>query len=64
MVLLAALGDPRDNAVVLDVIGVVGLNVGGQPVKCPLKRVFAARVHHAWLQQRQSVHGSHDIFSA
>ena len=57
MVLLAALGDPRDDAVVLDVVGVVGLDVGGQPVQCPLKRVLAARVHHARLPRSKLANG-------
>lgn len=33
---LATLGDSGDNGVVLDVIRVIGLDVGGQTVECAL----------------------------
>lgn len=49
--LLAALGNSRDDALVLNVVWVVGLNVGSQAVECPLKRIFGGRVHHTWLLQ-------------
>ena len=38
--LLAALRNPRDDAVVFDVVGIVGLDVGCEAIECPLKRIF------------------------
>ena len=53
--LLAALGNSRDDALVLNVVWVVGLNVGSQAVECPLKRIFGGRVHHTWLSREMLV---------
>lgn len=53
-VLLTALGDALHDAVVLDVVGVVGLDVRRQPVESPLKRLLAAGVHHARLYRSVS----------
>lgn len=53
--LLAALGNSRDDALVLNVVWVVGLNVGSEAVECPLKRIFGGRVHHTWLSRQWSV---------
>ena len=52
---LAALGDSGDDALVLDVIGVVGLDVGGETVEGALDGFLGGRVHHAGLGTRQSV---------
>ena len=60
MKLLAALGHPLHNTVMLDVVRVVGLDVGGQAVECPLKRIFRGGVHHTRLQspcRQQSTQG-------
>lgn len=46
---LAALGDSGDDALVLDVIRVVGLNVGGEAVEGALDGFLGGRVHHAGL---------------
>lgn len=46
---LATLGDPGDNSVKLDVVWVVGLDVGGKPVKRALDSLLRRRVHHAGL---------------
>lgn len=54
LVPLAPLGHPRDDAVVLDVIWVVGLDVGCEAVECPLKCIFRGGVHHARLVNSQS----------
>ena len=47
--LLAALCNPLQNAFVLNVVGVVGLDVGSEAVECPLKCIFRGGVHHARL---------------
>ena len=47
---LAALGDSGDDALVLDVIRVVGLNVGGEAVEGALDGFLGGRVHHAGLE--------------
>ena len=47
---LAALGDSGDDALVLDVIRVVGLNVGGEAVEGALDGFLGGRVHHAGLK--------------
>jgi len=44
---LAALGDSVDDVVVLNVIGVVGLDVGGETVESALDGFLGGRVHHA-----------------
>lgn len=46
---LAALGDFLYNAVVFDVVGVIGLNIRGKTVQCTLEGILGGRVHHAWL---------------
>jgi hypothetical protein len=46
---LAALGDSGDDALVLDVIGVVGLDVGGETVEGALDGFLGGRIHHAGL---------------
>jgi hypothetical protein len=46
---LAASGGALDDAVVLDVVGVVGLDVDGETVERTLKSVLGGRVHHAGL---------------
>lgn len=51
---LAALGDSRDDALVLDVVRVVGLDIGGQTVERALESVFRRRVHHAGLWNEMS----------
>jgi hypothetical protein len=47
---LAALGDSGDDALVLDVIGVVGLDVGSKTVEGALDGFLGGRVHHAGLE--------------
>lgn len=47
---LAAGGSLLDDAVVLDVIGVVGLNIDGKAVERALESVLGRRVHHAGLR--------------
>lgn len=47
---LSALGDSANDALVFDVVGVVGLNVGGQTVESALDGFLRGRVHHAGLQ--------------
>lgn len=47
---LTALGNPGDNVVVLNVIGVVGLDVRGQTVQSALQGFLRRRVHHARLK--------------
>lgn len=49
VLILAALGHPLDDTLVLDVVWVVRLNVGCKAVQRPLQCVFRGRVHHAWL---------------
>jgi hypothetical protein len=49
---LAALGDSGDDALVLDIIRVVGLDVGGETVKGALDGFLGGRVHHAGLDTR------------
>lgn len=44
---LSALGNPGNDGVVLDVVGVVGLNVGGETVEGALEGFLGGRVHHA-----------------
>jgi hypothetical protein len=46
---LATLGDTALDVVPLDVIGVVGLDVGGETVERALDRFLGGRVHHAGL---------------
>lgn len=48
---LAALGHALDNALVLDVVGVVGLDVGGKTIEGALDRFLGGGVHHARLQK-------------
>jgi len=43
---LTALRDSADDVVVLDVIGVVGLNVSGETVESTLDGFLGGRVHH------------------
>lgn len=50
---LAALGDSGDDALVLDVIGVVGLDIGGKAVEGALDGFLGGRVHHAGLGRKQ-----------
>lgn len=52
---LAALGDSRDDALVLDVIRIVGLDVGGETVESALDGFLGGRVHHAGLELKQLV---------
>lgn len=46
---LAALGDSRDNIVVLDVVGVVSLDISGETVERALDGFLGGGVHHAGL---------------
>jgi hypothetical protein len=46
---LATLGDSGDDALVLDVIRIVGLDVGGETVEGALDGFLGGRVHHARL---------------
>jgi hypothetical protein len=46
---LAAFGDTALDVVPLDVIGVVGLDIGGETVERALDRFLGGRVHHAGL---------------
>lgn len=46
---LSALGDARLDVVELDVVGVVGLDVGGKTVEGTLDSLFGRAVHHAGL---------------
>jgi hypothetical protein len=46
---LAALGDTALDVVPLDVVSVVGLDVGGETVERALDRLLGGRVHHAGL---------------
>jgi hypothetical protein len=48
---LTAFGDSVDDVVKLDVVGVVGLDVGGKAVKGTLDGFFGGGVHHAWLSR-------------
>jgi hypothetical protein len=48
---LAALGDSGNDALVLNVIRVVGLNVGGETVEGALDGFLGGRVHHAGLER-------------
>lgn len=50
---LAALGDSGDDALVLNVIRVVGLNVGGKTVEGALDGFLGGRVHHARLGRKR-----------
>ena len=47
--LSTALKDPVDDVVVLEVVGIVSLDVGGEAIKGALKGFLGARVHHARL---------------
>ena len=49
---LTAGGGALDDAVVLDVVGVVGLDVDGEAVEGALESVLGGRVHHAGLGGR------------
>ena len=46
---LAALGNSADNVVELNIIGIVGLDVGGDSIQRTLQGFFRGRVHHARL---------------
>jgi hypothetical protein len=46
---LTTLGHPLNNAAVLDVVRVVGLDVSGNAVECALERLLGSGVHHARL---------------
>jgi hypothetical protein len=46
---LTAFGDSADDAVVFDVVGVVGLDVGCETVEGALDGFFGGGVHHAGL---------------
>jgi hypothetical protein len=48
---LTALGDSADDIVVFDVVGVVGLDIGGEAVEGALDGFFGGGVHHAWLSR-------------
>jgi hypothetical protein len=50
---LAALGDSGDDALVLDVIRVVGLDVGGETVEGALDGFLGGRVHHTRLKHNR-----------
>lgn len=52
---LAALGDSGDDALVLDVIGVVGLDVGSETIEGALNSFLGGRVHHAGLEMKQLI---------
>lgn len=47
--ILTALGHPLYNAVVLDVVRVVGLDISGNAIECTLERLLGSGVHHARL---------------
>lgn len=46
---LAALGDAAEDGLVLDIVGVVGLDVGGEAVERTLQGVLGGGIHHAGL---------------
>lgn len=46
---LAALGDTALDALELDVVGIVGLDIGGETVEGALDSFLGGRVHHAGL---------------
>lgn len=52
---LAALGDSGDDGVVLNVVRVVGLDVGSKTVEGALDGFLGGRVHHAGLKSVSSV---------
>jgi hypothetical protein len=47
---LAALRNPRDDVVVFNVVGIVGLDVSSEAVEGTLDGFFRGRVHHAGLR--------------
>ena len=47
---LSALGDARLDVIELDVVGVVGLDVGGETVESALDGLLGGAVHHAGLK--------------
>lgn len=47
---LAALRNPRDDIVVFNVVGIVGLDVSSEAVEGTLDGFFRGRVHHAGLR--------------
>jgi len=49
---LTALGNSADDVVVLDVIGVVGLDVGSETVESALDSFLGGRVHHTGILRR------------
>jgi len=49
---LTAFGDSADDAVELDIVGVVGLDVGCEAVEGALDGFFGGGVHHAWVLRR------------
>ena len=46
---LSALGDARLDVIELDVVGVVGLDIGGETVQGALDGLLGGAVHHAGL---------------
>ena len=52
---LAALGHTALDVVPLDVVGVVGLDIGGETVESALDGFLGGRVHHAGLETEQLV---------
>ena len=46
---LATLGDTALDVVPLDIVGVVGLDIGGETVESALDGFLGGRVHHAGL---------------
>jgi hypothetical protein len=46
---LAALGDTALDVVPLDVVGIIGLDIGGETVEGALDGFLGGRVHHAGL---------------
>jgi len=49
---LVTLGDPGHDAVVLDVVLIVGLDIGSDAVEGPLERFLRGRVHHTRVLRR------------
>jgi hypothetical protein len=46
---LTTLGNPTDNAIEFNVIGIVGLNIRSQSVERPLQSLLGRRIHHSGL---------------
>ena len=52
---LTALGDAALDVLELDVVGVVGLDIGGETVQSALDGFLGGRVHHAGLLKYQRI---------